>query len=58
MGRLADNPDWRENIASQARDAAEGESVEALGDELEALYGSVLGRRRAAAPSDPLRDRP
>jgi predicted metal-dependent phosphoesterase TrpH len=58
MGRLADNPDWRENIASQARDAAEGESVEALGDELEALYGSVLGRRRAAAPSDPLGDRP
>ena len=59
MGRLADNPDWRRRISAEAKRAAEGESVEALGDELERIYRSVLGRRRAqAAASDPLADRP
>jgi predicted metal-dependent phosphoesterase TrpH/glycosyltransferase involved in cell wall biosynthesis len=57
MGRLADNPDWRAQISRDARQAAEGESIAALGDELERVYGSVLGRRRAAAASDPLGDR-
>jgi predicted metal-dependent phosphoesterase TrpH len=58
MGRLADNPDWRETIGAQARSAADGEGIESLADELEALYGAVLGRRRATAPSNPLGDRP
>jgi predicted metal-dependent phosphoesterase TrpH len=58
MGRLADNPDWQARISAEARRAAEGESVAALGDELERIYDSVLGRRRAAPASDPLADRP
>jgi predicted metal-dependent phosphoesterase TrpH len=58
MGRLADNADWRERISTEARRAAEGEGVAALGDELERIYGSVLGRRRVPAASDPLADRP
>ena len=58
MGRLADNPDWGRRISAEAKRAAEGEGVEALGDELERVYRSVLGRRRAAAASDPLADRP
>jgi predicted metal-dependent phosphoesterase TrpH len=58
MGRLADNPDWQARISAEARRAAEGESVTALGDELERIYDSVLGRRRAAPASDPLADRP
>jgi predicted metal-dependent phosphoesterase TrpH/glycosyltransferase involved in cell wall biosynthesis len=59
MGRLADNPDWGQRISAKAKRAAEGESVEALGDGLERIYRSVLGRRRApAAASDPLANRP
>jgi predicted metal-dependent phosphoesterase TrpH len=59
MGRLADNPDWGQRISAEAKRAAEGESVEALGDGLERIYRSVLGRRRApAAASDPLANRP
>jgi predicted metal-dependent phosphoesterase TrpH/glycosyltransferase involved in cell wall biosynthesis len=58
MGRLADNPDWRERISEDARRAAQGESVAALGDELERIYRSVLGRRRGSSASDPLADRP
>jgi predicted metal-dependent phosphoesterase TrpH len=58
MGRLADNPDWREQISAEARRAAEGEGVTPLGDELERIYDSVLGRRRVRAASDPLADRP
>jgi predicted metal-dependent phosphoesterase TrpH len=58
MGRLADNPGWREQISAEARRAAEGEGVTALGDELERIYDSVLGRRRVRAASDPLADRP
>jgi hypothetical protein len=59
MARLAENPDWREKLSEQAREATKGESVSALGDELEAIYGSVMGRRRRApARTDPLADRP
>jgi predicted metal-dependent phosphoesterase TrpH len=59
MGRLADSPDWRAKLSEQAREAAKGESVSALGDQLEQIYTSVLGRRRrAASRSDPLADRP
>jgi predicted metal-dependent phosphoesterase TrpH/glycosyltransferase involved in cell wall biosynthesis len=59
MARLADNPDWREELAERGRKAVERETVSALGDALEETYRSVLGRRRRpAAPSDPLADRP
>jgi predicted metal-dependent phosphoesterase TrpH/glycosyltransferase involved in cell wall biosynthesis len=59
MGRLAESPDWRAKLSEQAREAAKGESVSALGDELEQIYTSVLGRRRRApARSEPLADRP
>jgi hypothetical protein len=59
MGRLTENEDWRAELAEQGRRAVAKESVAALGDELEAIYHSVLGRRRRAqAPSDPLADRP
>jgi predicted metal-dependent phosphoesterase TrpH len=58
MGRLADSPHWQEQISAEARNAAEGESVPALADELERIYDSVLGRRRVTAASDPLADRP
>ena len=59
MGRLAENDDWRATLSEQALRAVEKESIAALGDELEAIYHSVLGRRRRArGPSDPLGDRP
>ena len=59
MARLAENPDWRVKLSEQAREATKGESVSGLGDELEAVYGSVMRRRRRApARTDPLADRP
>jgi predicted metal-dependent phosphoesterase TrpH len=58
MARLAENGEWRASMSEQARRIAERQSVRALGDELERLYRSVLGRRRAPARSDPLGDRP
>ena len=58
MARLAENPAWRAALAEEARRTAAGESVAALGDALEHIYRSVLGRRRAPARSDPLADRP
>jgi predicted metal-dependent phosphoesterase TrpH/glycosyltransferase involved in cell wall biosynthesis len=58
MARLAESGEWRSSLAAQARRTAERQSVTVLGDELERLYRSVLGRRRAPARSDPLADRP
>jgi hypothetical protein len=59
MARLTENPDWRAKLSEQAREAAKNDGVSALGDELERIYDSVLGRRRRApARSDPLADRP
>jgi predicted metal-dependent phosphoesterase TrpH len=59
MARLAENPDWRVKLSEEAREVTKGESVSALGDELEAIYGSVMGRRRRTpARTDPLADRP
>jgi predicted metal-dependent phosphoesterase TrpH/glycosyltransferase involved in cell wall biosynthesis len=58
MARLAEDGEWRASLSEQARRTAERQSVTALGDELERLYRSVLGRRRAPARSDPLGDRP
>jgi predicted metal-dependent phosphoesterase TrpH len=58
MARLAENGEWRANLSEQARRTAARQSIAALGDELERLYRSVLGRRRAPARTDPLGDRP
>jgi predicted metal-dependent phosphoesterase TrpH/glycosyltransferase involved in cell wall biosynthesis len=58
MERLAENGEWRASLSDQARRTAQRQSASALGDELERLYRSVLGRRRAPARSDPLGDRP
>jgi hypothetical protein len=59
LGRLADDPQWRRQQSAAARERGEAESAQALGDRLEALYQSVLGRRRTVQPpTDPLADRP
>jgi len=60
LGRLADDAQWRRVQSAEARARAESESSQALGDELEKLYKSVLGRRRTVlqARADPLADRP
>jgi predicted metal-dependent phosphoesterase TrpH/glycosyltransferase involved in cell wall biosynthesis len=60
LGRLADDPAWRRAQAAAARQNAEAEGAQSLGDELEAVYESVLGRRRKVVPSpaEPLADRP
>jgi predicted metal-dependent phosphoesterase TrpH/glycosyltransferase involved in cell wall biosynthesis len=58
MARLADDGEWRASLSEQARRTADRQSIGALGDELERLYRSVLGRRRAPARTDPLGDRP
>jgi predicted metal-dependent phosphoesterase TrpH len=60
LGRLASDSEWRRQQSAEARESAEGESVEALANELEQLYDSVLGRRRKVVrpPAEPLADRP
>src|SRR3954453_909754 len=60
LGRLAADPDWRRQQSAEARESSEAESAEALGNELERLYASVLGRRRKLVrpPAEPLADRP
>jgi predicted metal-dependent phosphoesterase TrpH/glycosyltransferase involved in cell wall biosynthesis len=60
LGRLADDPEWRRAQAAAARQTAEAEGAQSLGDELEAVYESVLRRRRKVLPSpaEPLGDRP
>ena len=60
LGRLAADPNWRRQQSAEARESSEAESAEALGNELETLYESVLGRRRKLVrpPAEPLADRP
>jgi predicted metal-dependent phosphoesterase TrpH/glycosyltransferase involved in cell wall biosynthesis len=60
LGRLADDPEWRRAQATVARQTAEAEGAQSLGDKLEAVYESVLRRRRKGLPSpaEPLGDRP
>jgi PHP-associated len=47
MGRLADDDAYRERRASEARAVAEGQTFGAVAAELEDLYESLRGRRRA-----------
>jgi predicted metal-dependent phosphoesterase TrpH/glycosyltransferase involved in cell wall biosynthesis len=58
LARLAEDEEWRRRSSEEAAAAGARQSFAALADELERTYGSVLGRRRAAAPRDPLADRP
>ena len=58
MGRLAEDEARREALSREARKEAERHSFAALGDELERLYRSVVGRRRPGSAIDPLRGRP
>jgi glycosyl transferase family 4/PHP domain-containing protein len=56
MGRLADDDAYRERRASEARADAEGQTFAAVAAQLEELYESLRGRRRAPgrASADPL----
>jgi predicted metal-dependent phosphoesterase TrpH len=58
VARLAEDAAWRARLSEDARRRAEGQSLASLGDELERLYESVVGRRRPPARVDPLADRP
>jgi predicted metal-dependent phosphoesterase TrpH len=58
VARLAEDAEWRARLSEQAGRHAEDETVAALGDELERVYRSVVGRRRPPARTDPLADRP
>jgi hypothetical protein len=59
MGRLADDDAYRERRASQARADAEQQTFGAVAAELEDLYESLRGRRRAPRrdSADPLAQR-
>ena len=59
MARLADDDEYRRRESAAARAAGEQESLARLGEQLDGLYGSLLGRRRARiVAADPLADRP
>jgi predicted metal-dependent phosphoesterase TrpH/glycosyltransferase involved in cell wall biosynthesis len=58
LGRLAEDPGHLSAEGARARQAAEAESFDRLGDELERVYGALAGKRRASpAGSDPFADR-
>jgi hypothetical protein len=59
MGRLADDDAYRERRAGEARVSAEGQTFTHVARELEELYESLRGRRRATktTSADPLTDR-
>jgi predicted metal-dependent phosphoesterase TrpH len=59
MGRLADDDAYRERRAAESRADAETKTFAAVAAELEELYESLRGRRRAPRreSSDPLADR-
>jgi hypothetical protein len=58
LARLAEDGPWRKSLAEKARRDAERQSFLALGDRLERLYRDVARRRRPAARTTPLADRP
>jgi predicted metal-dependent phosphoesterase TrpH/glycosyltransferase involved in cell wall biosynthesis len=59
LGRLASDAGWRRQQSAEARRSAESQSADALGNELEKLYESVLRRRRKVVrpQAEPLADR-
>ena len=58
LQRLAENDELRERKGSEARTAVESRSFAAVARELDAVYGSLGGRRRARRDTEPLADRP
>jgi predicted metal-dependent phosphoesterase TrpH/glycosyltransferase involved in cell wall biosynthesis len=54
IARFAENDELRERLAAEARRSAEGQTFEAVGRELETVYRSIAGRRRARRALDPL----
>ena len=58
MARFADDDSFRGKMSESARGSAEQQSFAALGEELDRLYSSILGRRRSQLRLDPLDDRP
>ncbi|HSK15590.1 MAG TPA: glycosyltransferase [Gaiellaceae bacterium] len=60
LARLAEDERWRTTSSKKALTGVEPESLERLGDQLESVYRSVLGKRRASRrqTADPLADRP
>jgi predicted metal-dependent phosphoesterase TrpH/glycosyltransferase involved in cell wall biosynthesis len=59
VARLAEDEPLREQQAQKARAAAEAQSFAAVAAELDAVYGSLSGRRRPRRrEADPLADRP
>jgi predicted metal-dependent phosphoesterase TrpH len=59
MAHLAEDTDYRERKAREARTSAETQTFAAVAGRLDELYGNLARRRRAARPDgDPLGDRP
>ncbi len=59
IARLAEDDDLRTRRSHEARASAEAQSFAAVAAELDAIYGSLRGRRRARRrDSDPLAGRP
>ena len=59
IARLAEDDDLRARLSHEARATAEAQSFAAVAAELDAIYGSLRGRRRVRRrDSDPLADRP
>ena len=59
IARLADDEDLRRRRGEEARATAEGQSFAAVAAELDAIYGSLRGRRRTRRrDTGPLADRP
>jgi predicted metal-dependent phosphoesterase TrpH/glycosyltransferase involved in cell wall biosynthesis len=58
LARLGENGSWRKQLAERARSRAGTESADALAEELERLYRTVVGRRRSPPAAQPLADRP
>lgn len=57
MARLAEDERHRKAQSEAARELALRDGLNALGDELDRLYGSLVRRRRPKAAEDPLADR-
>ena len=59
LARLAENDDVRKRKADEARAAAEMQTFAQVARELDAIYGSLAGRKRARRrEQEPLQDRP
>ena len=55
---LAESPELREAESAKSRAAAEGQSFDAVAEELEQIYSKLTSRRRPRRSSEPLGNRP